>query len=1092
VNMKADTNKPDVSVALSRLKDFQLRTVDYVFKRLYEDNAKRFLIADEVGLGKTLVARGVVGRAIDHLWPDLKRLRRIDVVYICSNGDIVRQNVNRLNVFSSDDENEENHNQGFANRLTLLPLYLKELDDRPLNFIALTPGTSFNKRSSGGIAWERELIYHMLREAWDFGGETAPMNIFQYGVQNWKVWRHRLKIFDTSLINPGIQRNFEKDLKKHRNLLPRFNKLKKRFRIIRKSNSYYPEEDRELQRNFIGDIRRILAGTCLEKIEPDIIILDEFQRFRYLLEGDSEASELAQALFDYPDAKILLLSATPFKPYTCYHESEEDNHYQDFLKTLSFLFGSDEETAACKKDLSRLGEALHRIGREGGDGLMDLKKSLENRLRKVMVRTERLSIANDRNGMIEDIHGVDEKMAPGDLLRFSVLDNVAQNLQVGDPLEYWKSAPYILNTMDHSGYMIKKQLLNALTEEGMHDRQLVDALGFGRDTLLPWKKIEAYRKVDPGNARMRTLMSESVDKGTWQLLWIPPSLPYYRVTTGPYAQPDVQNFSKTLVFSSWKIVPKVIAMLTSYEAERRMAGRSIDTSDPYAKNYSKEYRNKGGLLTFPLIEGRPERMNNIVLFYPCLTLATRIDPLQTATELIADETTPNFKQVNGVIKLQIKELIEPVIQKYQKKTDRDRRWYWAALALLDREYNHHPTQTWLEYNNDDLAWRQTISSEYVERFYSMFENPPALGEPPDDLFDVLTAISIASPAVATLRSFLRVVGQGSDGDSWVSILGSAAWAAIGFQTLFNLPGATAMLRSRPSLKGSRYWQTVLTYCAHGNLQSVLDEYTHILVEALGLMDKPCNFAVEALSDEINDAVGIQTVNLELDEIKANRRTRKISLTDHSMRCRFALRFGDGRGEASSGDQKTETRRKQVRQAFNSPFWPFVLASTSIGQEGLDFHQYCLNVFHWNLPGNPVDLEQREGREHRYKGHAIRFNIAQRYPLHTLVGKLNGSGDPWAILFEMAHNDAKKAGYPDELVPFWVFPDGQHKIRRHTPVYPFSKDAERIDILKNGLVTYRMVLGQPRQEDLVNFLQQRVDEGLDIKELLKYRVDLSPN
>ena len=1090
--MKTNTNKPDVSTALSRLKDFQSQTVDYVFKSLYEDNAKRFLIADEVGLGKTLVARGVVGRAIDHLWPELDRLRRIDVVYICSNGDIVRQNVNRLNVFDPDDEDDEHQNQGFASRLTLLPLYLKDLDDRPLNFIALTPGTSFNKRSSGGISDERVLIYHMLRHAWGFGNEIAPMNIFQYGVLDWKRWRKRLRKFDTSQINPGIQKDFEKSLKKHRNLRSQFNELKKRFRIIRKTNSYYPEEDRKLQRNFIGDIRRILAKACVEKLEPDIIILDEFQRFRYLLEGDSEASELAQALFEYPDAKVILLSATPFKPYTCYHESEEENHYEDFLKTLRFLFGSDEETEACKNDLSSLGEALHRIGREENGKFLDLKNSLESRLRKVMVRTERLSIEADRNGMLENIHGVDKKMAPGDLLRFSVLDNVAQTLQVGDPLEYWKSAPYILNTMDRSGYLIKKQFLNAVSEEKVHDRQLVDALGFGRDTLLPWKKIEAYRKVDSGNARMRTLMSETVDRGTWQLLWIPPSLPYYRVTAGPYAQPDVQNFSKTLVFSSWKIVPKVIAMLTSYEAERQMAGRSMDTSDPYAENYSKEYSKKGSLLTFPLTEGRPERMNNMVLFYPCQTLATRIDPLQTAIELIADETTPYFKQVESAIKLQLKDLIEPIIQKYKKRSERDRSWYWAALALLDREYNHRPVKTWLEHSDDDMSWGKMINPEYVERFYSMFDNPPELGEPPEDLLEVLTTIALASPAVATLRSFLRVVNQKPDGDFGVSILGSAARAAFGFQTLFNLPGATALLRSLRGLKGSRYWQTVLNYCAHGNLQSIIDEYTHILVEALGLMDKPANSVVKALSAEIKDAVAIQTVNLELDEIKANRRTRRISLTDHSMRCRFALRFGDGRGEASAGDEKAETRREQVRQAFNSPFWPFVLASTSIGQEGLDFHQYCLNVFHWNLPGNPVDLEQREGRVHRYKGHAIRFNIAQRYPLHTLVGKLNGSGDPWAILFEMAQNDAKEAGDPDELVPFWVFPEGQHKIRRHTPVYPFSKDAERIDILKNGLVTYRMVLGQPRQEDLVNFLQQRFDEGLDINELLKYRIDLSPN
>ncbi len=34
-----------------------------------------------------------------------------------------------------------------------------------------------------------------------------------------------------------------------------------------------------------------------------------------------------------------------------------------------------------------------------------------------------------------------------------------------------------------------------------------------------------------------------------------------------------------------------------------------------------------------------------------------------------------------------------------------------------------------------------------------------------------------------------------------------------------------------------------------------------------------------------------------------------------------------------------------------------------------------SIVHWNLPSNPVDLEQREGRIHRYKGHALRKNIA---------------------------------------------------------------------------------------------------------------------
>ena len=85
--------------ALASLKDFQRDTVDYAFARMYEDPnpALRFLIADEVGLGKTKVAAGIVARAVDRLREEDPG-RRVDVIYICSNSGIARQNINRLNV----------------------------------------------------------------------------------------------------------------------------------------------------------------------------------------------------------------------------------------------------------------------------------------------------------------------------------------------------------------------------------------------------------------------------------------------------------------------------------------------------------------------------------------------------------------------------------------------------------------------------------------------------------------------------------------------------------------------------------------------------------------------------------------------------------------------------------------------------------------------------------------------------------------------------------------------------------------------------------------------------------------------------------
>ena len=88
-----------------------------------------------------------------------------------------------------------------------------------------------------------------------------------------------------------------------------------------------------------------------------------------------------------------------------------------------------------------------------------------------------------------------------------------------------------------------------------------------------------------------------------------------------------------------------------------------------------------------------------------------------------------------------------------------------------------------------------------------------------------------------------------------------------------------------------------------------------------------------------------------------------------VRTAFALRFGHVRTD--DGEQISQD---VGRAAFNSPFRPFVLTSTSIGQEGLDFHPWCHRLVQWNLPGNPVDLEQREGRIHRYKGHAVRRNV----------------------------------------------------------------------------------------------------------------------
>lgn len=263
----------------------------------------------------------------------------------------------------------------------------------------------------------------------------------------------------------------------------------------------------------------------------------------------------------------------------------------------------------------------------------------------------------------------------------------------------------------------------------------------------------------------------------------------------------------------------------------------------------------------------------------------------------------------------------------------------------------------------------------------------------------------------------------------------------------------------------------------------MDEYMHVLHESLGLQDISQEPMAEALAEHVCEVLTYRTSTPNIDNIQPESPTH---ITGYGMRGRFAMRFGD---EKTDGEAEP-TRADRVRSAFNSPFWPFVLATTSIGQEGLDFHNYCHAVVHWNLPTNPVDLEQREGRVHRYKGHAVRKNLARSYPMTELVSLMNTETDLWKVLFQSARNAL--AGNVNDLSPFWVYTleDGA-KIERHVPALPLSRDQLSLGALQRSLAVYRMVFGQNRQEDLLAYLVAHFPAE-KLKVLMdELRVDLSP-
>lgn len=345
----------------------------------------------------------------------------------------------------------------------------------------------------------------------------------------------------------------------------------------------------------------------------------------------------------------------------------------------------------------------------------------------------------------------------------------------------------------------------------------------------------------------------------------------------------------------------------------------------------------------------------------------------------------------------------------------------------------------------------------------------------DDLRDLLVDVALGSPAVCALRALRRIAPELAWDDP--RLLSAAAEVAWAFRTLFNQHDAIALLRRGAE---DRYWHRVLTYGVDQNLQAVLDEYAHYLVDAEGLSARSPEERAAGVARAMATALSIRPSQIDVDDLRIE--GDSLTISKFQMRGRFAMRLADYRDE-----EGTVARLGGVRDAFNSPFRPFVLATTSVGQEGLDFHPYCYRVYHWNLPGNPVDLEQREGRVHRFKGHAVRLNLAERQA--TVVrGNGHAPDDPWKRMFEQARSEA---AVNTDLIPYWIY-EGSVRVERCVPMLPFSREVARLAWLKRSLTVYRLAFGQPRQDDLLEYLQTLMGADTRADDLADLQIRLEPN
>ncbi|KGN29777.1 hypothetical protein N802_11380 [Knoellia sinensis KCTC 19936] len=1047
---------------LAGLTDFQRRTVDHVCRQLQTPGGSGwFLVADETGLGKSMVARGVIAKTVEMLETD-DNIKRIDIVYVCANADLAQQNITRLNV--TPDEAV-----AFSSRLTLLARHTAKLANtrragKPVNLVSFTPGTSFDMGHSNGAAPERAMLFLILCQIFDLSKaqQTALKRILQGQVRTLDGFSSTIYGLQAELerdgIDPVIVRTFKKEIGYGQRRLG--GQLLELIDAVT-GRSTVPKSHVDEPAKMVRSLRRALARASVESLEPDLVILDEFQRFRHLLNEDSEAGELAHDLFRHQAAKVLLLSATPYKAFTYAEEMGED-HASDFLKTVGFLGEghADFDIQGLQGQLGNYRAAVTR-GRDAGA----ITQAISTELLKVMSRAER--------PQVEDVIGRKEVVRPAaavtaaDLVGYGALSEVAR--AVKEPrdaglvtAEYWKSAPYFVNFCDT--YKLGERIKGA-TLSGTP----VPALT--RTQRLRRERLESFTPIDGGNAKMRDLLAHTVDKGWWKLLWIPPSMPYFE-PGGPYA--GVEGVTKMLVFSSWTATPTAVASILSYEAERRAAEGS-----GYSSYTAESRRRQTRPLSYSVRDGVPAEMTTMLVSWPMPGLAEAADPLALVAANggrplnLADAVTAAGRRVVDVFG-------QAPSHSRSRATGADGHeslWRVVFSHVSAWPDSHPDTESLHMYVNamsghsvgsedDDGGSPQDAGQwAHVEAAKAALQ-AGALSLEPEQV-EMLARIALHSPANIAYRALSRVLTD-ADAVEQATHFEAAAVIGNGLRSLFNRPDV-AKLIEKVTDDDQAFWQRVLQYCAWGNLQATMDEFVHHLRQ--DQFSSPLTeWTLLDLADTVAASISLRASTyqaLNADDVGA-------PLT---FAPKFALRYGGRKNESE------DARQPEVRRAFNGPFWPFVLASTSVGQEGIDFHWWSHSVFHWNVPPNPVDFEQREGRVDRYRGHAIRRNVAHKHAQAVLA---DPGRDPWQRAFELATDLTETYG---DFTPNWVYP-GPAQIERHVAPFALSSDQGRYEQTKKDVALYRLTFGQPRQEDMITLLRQRGEVG-GVYSHSDYRINLTP-
>ena len=590
-------------------KPFQSATIDAAIRAFRaRTGSRRFLVADEVGLGKTIVASGIIERM------SARRSTPIRVFYVCSNLAIATQNLARLVSFLPD--TERNCAIAKVDRPSLMPTREPPAHGA-VQVFSLTPDTALpsrRRRRREGRVEERALGLALLNELLP---ETIPglyralrVNVGSQRFSGW-VRHYRSAIRNGNIADRSFRSAFRKALRIELRLEPGQH-LPPRIRAL-----LNPRDRLQL----VAAVRSALAIAALEQVRPDLVIFDEFQRFRDLLEespdtqdeaqgetdtpatGDADASRVLRAIRgDGMDHRpgLLLLSATPYAPYRGRREGAAyATAATDFFVLVEFLYGGGQKGRKASQRAKSLFETVGEELRKGAplsDRAQSARADLTALLTRVMSRTERPRKAID-DGTQNGSDGVCEApLLPADISIFRHLTECLRSDDHGWAVPLWQSVPLPMQTLG-SRYQAWR---NSQPIPARPEIVLTPDARRHLRTTGPWP-----------HPRLRALLEE-MPLQQLALPWVAPSLPWWSLGEAwknDKRMPVIDG--KLLVFSRFRAVPVALSGLVSYALEARLLGQRRSRSSLVYEEVTSQ----------KLLSADTDRPALFALFHPSPALA---------------------------------------------------------------------------------------------------------------------------------------------------------------------------------------------------------------------------------------------------------------------------------------------------------------------------------------------------------------------------------------------------------------------------------------------------------------------------------------